>query len=736
MDTDPARAPGVITAATTLGEIAHLVADRPALPVGERLAVETVTRDEVTSELAIADGVRARRMPYLATAATCTAGYAAWGAAELAAAVGPAGAHGAVVAGTWAATAAALPVLRIWWRNRIPDAWRSRWWLSGAAAAAWVDVAAATTPATWPMMGALAIGSAVLSARWLAEHEVPNPGARPLPALPAPAPPPAIETSRAAQIERRFYERAVTGRNAVARGAKLTDRTDLPNGTRWTIELDPDGSVNSSDLQRQGERVARALVEPESHVILEPGRTAAHATLTVVTHDLLADGVPYEGPDYHDGRVKVGMYADGTGWPEWIAWERGQGVRNGLASGEMGSGKTALLELVALGLRSSGCWRVWWGDGDPEGSSSPLMMDSGAAHWAEYGAERLLQQLAAFEALLNARAKIKHLLTADPETGLPVKRTRQSQPGLREFVPCPDYPAYMWFLPEFFTICEDPLLTEKNFVRRFETALRRARKFGLGAAVDTQSALGGDFKGSTTLRSFLQSRNAFVMRTTNRSEQHVVNGLTVSPGMLPEGGGYGFVPGRGRAPMMRTCWAPDLHKWVPSLPECHDDPDAALVIAPFLPAPAVEGASLLVEKQAEVEQWRAALRRGDRPAAASADQGQPRRPVSVGGVSFPAPLGVSNVIPMHPRPGDRPAAAPMIQPGELSTKAAQVLAALRSRPGPWRSAELIEVTGLPGPAVSKALDELRRGSLAHRPTGVQGVHAAGPAPAQQAESAP
>ncbi|WP_219414161.1 hypothetical protein [Pseudonocardia nigra] len=259
MDIDPARDPRVpgITADTTLGEIASLVADRDTPRLRERPVIETV-EDRIRSDLAIAADARARQLPYLATAATGAAGYAAWGCAELATAVGSPGAHTVIVTGTWAATALSLPVLRFIYRHRIPEAWRRRWWLSGVAAAGWVDVAAATSPATWVMTGALLGGAAALSARWAAEHEIPNPSAMRQVVLPAPPPPPAIDTSRAALLEQAWYDRVADGPRPILSGAWLTSRTELPNATMWMVQTDP-GSFTFDEMFGKRPKIAAAL---------------------------------------------------------------------------------------------------------------------------------------------------------------------------------------------------------------------------------------------------------------------------------------------------------------------------------------------------------------------------------------------------------------------------------------------------------------------------------------------
>lgn len=677
------------------------------------LAVETVVRDpDLDTE--IMEGVRARRLPFLAAGAVGLAGWGAHGYAEIMAGSGG-DTRQVVVLGTCVASTAAVGLLRLRFRHSIPDTWRRRWWLVAACGAGWVNAAVIYGPDSWAMTGALIVGSAALAGRWWAEWEVPGPGEGDPPPDPEPV---QIEPTRAAQIEQAWADASTAGRGAVPRGALLTGRTDLPGGgLRYTVQLDPAAGVGATALSARAADVALVLRMSTGEVILEVGGSEDLAVLSVVPQGqaALAAGVPYSGPQYRDGRVPVALDITGR-VREWIAHERGQGVSSGLTVGDMRSGKTAALELLALGLRKSGVWRVWYGDGDSAGASSNLLGDTGVAHWPERTPDGLLRQLDAFEALLESRAHQKNLLTEDPTTGLPVPR-RSGQPAINEFPPCPDFPGYMWIIPELFQAVTNEQLKAAGFADRLDRLLRRAPKFGLGVAADTQSALGSDFGRSTQLRAWLSRVNAFVMRTTNRSDQYAINGLTLGSGTLPRGGGWGLAAGQdGAGIMLRTMWQPDLHRWVPTLPDCADDPEAATAIAPFLPDVDDDPEASLAEYRAALDRWRDGARTGATPAVEV-----PRPPVSVGGVSVPTPLG-ARVIPVRPNgptgessAGERQRPSrvrPLDSFGPISANPARVLDVLRSRPGQWAAGDLADETGLSASSVSKALGPLRDRGLA------------------------
>lgn len=716
-----------ITAATTLGEIADLV--------GEPVVVETVPRG-APDAAAIDEDARSRRIPYLATAATAAAGYTAWGAAELAAAVGPPNAHGAVVAGTCVATAAALPALRIAFRHGIPDMWRRRWWLAGAAAAAWVDVAAATTPATWLMTTALLLGSAALSAGWLAEHEVPNPSQQVI-TLPPPHPLPAIDTSRAAQLEQAWAARVSAGRNSAAPGSRLTGREELPTGTRWTVELDPEGGVGCTDLLSRAPRIALALGVKPSHVILErledDDDSEDRGQVTVVTRDSLAGGVPYQGPRYHEGRIPIGLYADGTGEAEWVAYDN-TGVRCGLVAGGQGSGKSALMAALAMAYKASGEWIVLFGDGDDQGNSSRLMQQ--VAHDSAKGAKEILEQLEGLESWYRIRGLFMPTLTTGPD-GKPTPLTDPAtQHPVAQILPCPAYPGHVWFLDELHRLVANPTLKAAAFIPRVAKLVRILRKYGGSIIVGTQSLLGDDFGGDTAFRGMLAQGNLIALRNKNKSERHIVSDFGFAPSTLPKGGGYAFSDDGVRRAMLRVAHSEDMHLWAATLPNIRPDRRSAQAYARKRSPRELDPAADFQTRQRELAAFDLAIAHGrplpgeptvEEAAEAAADA----TAVSVGGKSVPAPLG-AKVIPMRPRSE----AAPPAEPAGLSPKAAQVLVALCSRPGQWRSAELVEETKLTGPDVSKALGVLVERGLAHRPTGVQGVHAAGPAPAQPEEGTP
>lgn len=693
----------------------------------------------LADQAAIRAGARARRAPWIATGVTAAAGWAATGIGELAwAGGGPAG--GAIAAPVIAGLCiAATGLLWLICGSRIPR-WARRRVLTGAGgASAWVTTCALVGANSWTMTALLVSGAAAVSARWLREHAVPDP-ARPGPVVlaePLPAGPELVDLGD--ELAQRWAVNIAHPRGAVP-GSTLTGREDLPRAIRWTVETPP-GSTSFASLFAQRDKIAAGLRLGLSKVLLEPSEVdESFATLTVITRDLLAGGIPFPGPRYErrdDGArvVPLGPYADGSGDGEFVAVDR-VGCRSGLLTGEPGSGKSASLEAITMGLKSSGEWAAWFGDGDPDGGSSPLLNEM--SDWAEAGPDGVLAQLEAVEAALRVRGMLKATLTEGPD-GNPVPITDPAtQRPLRQLLPCPAYPGLMWVLDELHRLTTDPRLKDaEKFVARLERVVRIGRKYGVVVLAGTQSLLVGDFGNSTPLRGYLSARNLFAFRNSNKNEKAVVAGLEISPSSLPAGAGYAFAAGTGRLAMLRAAWSPDMSDWLPELSAASLDHDTDLATSGYRPAAPPDPMAAHAEQLARLDAWRAQQQPGAAPVAPGTEDELPVADEAIStpelaGLRAPAPLTADNVITLPP-PGARstkrgragqadihaPAGTPLPQlnqvpadPEALPLAQQKVLAALRK--GITRTGEIAAATGLRTPAVSKALAALADLGLAHK----------------------
>ena len=717
----------------------------------------------------IAARAEARRLPYLATAGTAAAGWVAWGGAQLAEVLGGPAGETVAVGGAAGVCAAGLAVLRVAHRHGIDPAWLRRWWTAGAAATGWVTAAAAVGPGNWPMTAALAVGAATGSAGWLREHAVPDPGP-PVPVTPTVLEP-EPQDDLGQIIATRWAENIAVQNGPVAKSL-LTARTELPNGIRWTVQTVPGATSFGQVLSLSG-RIASGLRLSPEKLILEPGEDESTVTMTVITHDVLAGGVAYTGPIYRDGRILLGPYADGTGQGEYVVHDE-VGCRSGMATGEPGSGKSAFLEVVALALRSSREWYVMFGDGDPEGGSSPLL--NRIAHWPEAGPARVLAQLEALEAALEIRSLLKATLTLGPDGRTPIPITDPAtQAPVREMLPSPAFPGIYWIVDELHRLTTDTWLKERKFAERLEKIARVGRKYGVVILTGSQSLLAPDYGNLTTLRGYLAARNLYAFRNQNRSETATVNGLLIPPSALPPGGGYAFAGGSGRLAMLRVAWARDMGRWADVLPDLDLDLDTDLALAPYRPELARDPATRYATALAKLQDRRATHRAGAGPARsgpapagppataarATGPANGPLRATSTGpdreqdgphagqsGGAFntsavaglrsrvPGALTTDNVITLPRRPrtatgpgpadlagpgagpaigsGPGPGAGPQEAPdlGALSAPQRTVLQALAA--GDQRTGDIAKRTGLRPPAVSKGLVVLSDLGLATR----------------------
>lgn len=714
-------------------------------------------------------GQAARRVPYLAGAATGLTGVTALGLVEAAAAAGNPALAGSIAVGTWIVTGAGLPVLRLRLRDRtgidgctvqrIPTEYRRRWWVAGGAAALWVDaMAAGAVHVVGPSgMAAILLGGAWwLSARWMRDHDVelstdlPSPPPAPPPAIeppsPPPPPPPAPPAPDEGDLIAELWEtRVAAGPNAIAPGSELgDDRLDLPYGYQWVVQLDPDGAIGCTRLCDRAEDIALKLGMRTTHVDIDhlegDGDREDRALLTVITRDVLKDGVPYRGPVYQDGRMPLGMFADGSGRPQWVARDA-TGPQPGMVTGGTGSGKSQLLTRLGMALRKSGEWIVLFGDGDEQGRSAPLLKR--IAYDFAAGPDEVLEQLEALEAWFRARGDIMGGLTEDADgKPVPMINPRRQEP-VEKIMPCKAFPGYVWILDEYHRLATNPKLKAVGFTGRVSKLLRVIRKTGGTIIVGTQSAQVADFGDDDVFRGQLAAGNCVIMRTKNQTDRYAAGDFGVNPALLPKGGGYGFVDDDGRKMMFRGEYSQHMARWVSTLPEYRPDELPALVYASKRPPKPADPVIDYEETQRRQAAIRAALQAGgplpweeqpEEPEAESTAQPALSSAAVVGGDGWTAGgVGIAAPIlgPMFAAPAARPA-----PPRALTGTEQAVLDRLVAADARVKNAVIISDAALADSAVSKALRVLvsvgyatRHGHGLHEVTAAGRVAAASCAPA-------
>jgi hypothetical protein len=724
----------------------------------------------------ILGGQAARRVPWVASGGTVLTGVGAWRLVEATAGVDPA-LSGGIALGTCAVTAASVVALRVRFRDRrdpesgyvverIPRAYRGRWWGAAWLHALWVDamaLGATNAVGPWGMAAILGGGTALLSLRWMRDHPVelpmdtpPQPVIEPptesLAVIEPPEPvkfPAPPEPDDGDLIAEKWAARVAGGDSPIVPGSSLgDDREDLPYGYRWIVQLDAvNGTIGCTQLRDMADAIALRLEIRPTHVDFARLEGADdredRAILTVVTRDALAEGIEYLGPEYLDGEIPLGQYAaGGTERPHWIARDD-TGPQPGMVTGGQGSGKSKLLTKLGIALRASQEWLVVFGDGDEHGRSAPLLKR--IAYDFAKGATEVREQLLAIEAWMQQRGIDLGALTED-ERGRPIPMT---DPGRQEqadkVLPCRAFPGLVWILDEFHRLAKG---LGRWFVERVAKLVRFGRKLGLTVVVGTQSALVEDFGGLDEFRGMLAQGNCVIMRTKNRAEANVVADFGVDPSTLPKGGGYFVIDDdEGRKALARTEHPEGMGRWVRGLAPYVPDELPARVYASKRPPKPADPRADYEETQRRRAATLAALEAGELlpwelEAQQRAEQSgaQPVAPVGGDGVALPgqAPVdddpsrwtmggvGVPDVsLPALPDPHS--AATPGDVP--LHWKSEKLLAALRSEPArAWTSAELGRAAGLSSSDVSTFGRPLLERGLTHRPTGKTGYWQAGPAP--------
>lgn len=536
----------------------------------------------------------ARRIPYLATAATGIGGLAALGLVEATAAAGAPSMSGTIALGTCVATGVGVAALRIRFRDRrdpdagytverIPRAHRGRWWGAAGLHALWIDamaLGAVEVVGGWGMALTLLGGTAALSLRWMRENRVELPTDTPLPPAPEPAPaaiepplpapkpvkfptpPPPDEGDEIAEL---WETRVAGGDNPLVPGSTLgDDRVDLPHGYQWVVQLDQVGNTTATRLRGLAEDIALRLGRDTDHVDidrLQDGHARQdRALLTIITRNALAEGVPYLGPDYRDGLIRLGMFYDGSGSPDWITRDA-TGPQHGMVTGGTGSGKSALLARLGMAAKDSGEWTVVFTDGDEKGRSSALLKK--IAFDFGKGPEEALAQLEALEAMFHATGDLMGDYTEDAD-GKPVLMTDPDrQEEAEKLMPSRAFPGWVWIIDEFHRLVR---ALGRDFVDRVEALARIIRKFGGAIWIGTQSATLGDWGDNEFLRALMAGGNCVIMRTKNDTEQLVVGDFGCDPTTLPKGGGYGFVDDPdGRKMMFRGEYDKHMARWIRTL---------------------------------------------------------------------------------------------------------------------------------------------------------------------------
>jgi hypothetical protein len=419
--------------------------------------------------------------------------------------------------------AAVITVLIV--RSWVPKRWRARGGIAVLVAATWL-VWTLRVELTWTGVGVLALAVVVLSARWWQAIRHPHPAGPPV-AVDKPNRDPARpDRENIAGL----WNAYIGSRDGALAGASLHSRITDDHRESYTVELVP--GKHSLDKALSGlDRIQSGLRRPQEEIILErhPSGDSAQLKLTVVTRSPIKTAVIFDGPKYFhegsDGWIEPGRYADGEGRVR-VSLYAANSARHLVIFGGQGSGKTALLNQMAVSAHASGHTTIFYLDGQ-DGASSPQLMRY--ADWAPTGPQRAGVMLDALERIFALRGKL-------------MKARRLA--GLN---PSAELPGLVVIIDECHLIWQPG----SDEIRRWVNLASLARKLGVAFWAATQHPELASFGNVDKLRSLLMQYTTLVLRTTSGVANNILR-LEVDPSKLPTLPGYGYLVAGDKADGVRS----------------------------------------------------------------------------------------------------------------------------------------------------------------------------------------
>jgi hypothetical protein len=536
-------------------------------------------------------------VPPLAGVGTWMCGECVHLASEYAEVTGSAG----VIAGT--AIVGVTYVVRFGLRKRWVKRWSLRYHLAGAISGLWTALAVWNGPSVL-LSSLLVIATLALSAGWYRAHRLPapEPAATPaeaeapyLPAIPTPVEVAEVVEDEvdndAAEIIAR-WDSKIASKNRVLPGSVLLNPQRLATGWRFEVQLNDDVH-EFPHLAGAKSRIAGAMGLPLNNILPEPDpQNWSRGFLTILTKNILAAGIPYQGPRYHEGQIAVGPYGDGTGWGCVQITNHKATCMNGLVCGDPGSGKSVFLENLGMSALYSGCWKVFYCDGSEDADSSSLLNDH--MTWSMAGIDGAWKQLEALESYAKTRGLENNALPAD----------------VRGVNPSPERMGILWIIDEFHRLAK----IDGAWAKRVEDLVRIGRKKGIAVWVATQGLeLSGDFAGLATLRDILTSYNVVAFYSSSKYAHTLVSGVEIAPNTLPADGGYAYLATKrtgSRAAMLRTDFALDMTPWARLIPDHPWDEAGYLAVKKIMEANRITPEEARAEAARRYEAHLAKLRAG------------------------------------------------------------------------------------------------------------------------------
>ena len=292
----------------------------------------------------------------------------------------------------------------------------------------------------------------------------------------------------------RRWEREVIA-EGVCEGTRVVRASSPREGvTEAILQLSAGKGMKPSAIMKKGPEVEVALHLDEGAVGWQSTGKAALVRVVLVEMSYVAEGVPWTGPSYRDGRCRIITYVDGSAGP-WVFNPPGFGVKGGLVVGSTGTGKSRGLGVLIANLLAGG-WMVAVGDSQ-NGQSLPAWKHKTDYHAGPAAVTLLLRRFhaeVARRSKMLADASVEVFDEADP---------RVQALGLKKLMVVVDE-------------CQLVLIRNTPIVALVQEAAETMRKTGAGLILATQLPQIGSLGGSIRLRDALVAGNTLVLRLSNR----------------------------------------------------------------------------------------------------------------------------------------------------------------------------------------------------------------------------
>ena len=330
-----------------------------------------------------------------------------------------------------------------------------------------------------------------------------------------------------------LWQENISSADGCLPGTVLTGEEEIKAGVRFVLRLRP-GKQTLTMVMGVLDKVRSGLrLRPGQDLIVEAHPTLDESSLllTLVTRSPIKESVIHPGASAFDpktGRIALGPFVDGEGTARWKAYTDNR-LWGGFVQGGTGSGKSRLIESVALSLASATSHPtvIMYGDGQG-GASSPLLMKH-----ADVKARTHDQILAMAEGL--------HLVVL-------LRQDENAVEGLEGFTPTKDRPGILGIIDE----CHKPLNKMENpdnwerLQYLLATIAREGGKVGVALLLASQQATLDVFGGSSTsnnseaIRTNILAGNGVMMRGKDPNARTIF-GVDVNPKKFPALAGYGFL---------------------------------------------------------------------------------------------------------------------------------------------------------------------------------------------------